>query len=247
MMHTERQDRRVCGVETRQGQKKLLDRSAIRSTLSNSWSSRLLTGFDAPILQAMYLDSHARPRLLQAMHADAAVGRPGLIVEPTWASSTTSSSSFRRSRSRRSQQPQALKQVARLDAEVPRLLPGVDRSVGGYRGLIAAQCLPDNEAGRLRGGLLGPLKTLGGPVARSFAGILRARLHLAHPGLRVRQAASGNGKLLWHALGPRRWTSSTATCTSRRSATTSTPSSWMPAAGDDPRYRRSRRQGQRSR
>ena len=29
---------------------------------------------------------------------------------------------------------------------MPRLLPGVDRSVGGYEGLMAAQqCLPNNE------------------------------------------------------------------------------------------------------
>ena len=118
-------------------------------------TSKLLTGFDAPILQVMYLDKPMKDHnLLQAIcRTNRTFGQEkthGLIVDyigifddvaraldfdekaVQQVVSATSTSCARRCR------VQMQKCLA--------FFPGVDRTVGGYEGLMAAQqCLPNNE------------------------------------------------------------------------------------------------------
>jgi type I restriction enzyme, R subunit len=81
--------------------------------------------------------------------------------------------------------------------------PGVDRSVGGYEGLLAAQqCLPNNE---LRDKFAAEYCVLGniwealspdpmlGPYEKDYRWLTQVYESVKPP--------SGNGKLLWHALG----------------------------------------------
>lgn len=116
-------------------------------------TSRLLTGFDAPILQAMYLDKPMKDHnLLQAI---CRTNRPyqgkshGLIVDYLGIFDDVAKSlNF---------DEHAVRQVISNIEELKRQLPeamaacldffmGVDRTVGGYEGLIAAQeRLPDNQ------------------------------------------------------------------------------------------------------
>jgi type I restriction enzyme R subunit len=116
-------------------------------------TSKLLTGFDAPILQVMYLDKPMRDHnLLQAI---CRTNRPyakkthGLIVDYIGIFDDVAQAlDF---------DEKAVQQViSNLDdvkKELPKqvaaclvFFPGVDRTVGGYEGLIAAQdCLPNNE------------------------------------------------------------------------------------------------------
>ena len=86
---------------------------------------------------------------------------------------------------------------------MPRLLPGVDRSVGGYEGLIAAQeCLPDNEKRDAFAADFSALSRLWealspDPLLESY-GPDYIWLTQVYESVKP---ASGNGKLLWHALG----------------------------------------------
>ncbi|MFO7873900.1 MAG: hypothetical protein R6U62_05410 [Bacteroidales bacterium] len=81
--------------------------------------------------------------------------------------------------------------------------PGVNRTVGGYEGLIAAQdCLPDNETrDKFASGYsvlsrlweaLSPNSCLG-PYEKDYKWLTQVYESVKPP--------SGNGKLLWHALG----------------------------------------------
>jgi type I restriction enzyme, R subunit len=89
------------------------------------------------------------------------------------------------------------------DAEVPGLLPGVDRTVGGYEGLIAAQqCLPNNETRRqVRRRIQRAGQDLGGAVARSVLSPYEKDYRWLTQVYESVKPSSGNGKLLWHALG----------------------------------------------
>src|SRR5690606_29510662 len=117
-------------------------------------TSKLLTGFDAPILQTMYLDKPLRDHtLLQAIcrtnrpYSDAKAH--GLIVDYLGIFDDVAQAlSFDESGVQR-----AVKNISELESQVPRLLgkcldyfEGVDRALEGYEGLIAAQeCVPTNE------------------------------------------------------------------------------------------------------
>ncbi|TVR13441.1 MAG: type I restriction endonuclease subunit R [Planctomycetota bacterium] len=173
-------------------------------------TSKLLTGFDAPILQVMYLDKPMKDHnLLQAICRTNRVypsKTHGLIVDYLGIFDDVATAlDF--------DEKLVQKVITNLDGlkkELPGLIakclaffPGVDRSVGGYEGLIAAQdCLPNNESRDA--------------FAAEFS--LLARLWEAlspDPCLNAFEAdykwlvavyesvkpASGNGKLLWHALG----------------------------------------------
>lgn len=117
-------------------------------------TAKLLTGFDAPILQAMYLDKPMRDHtLLQAItRTNRTYGDKkshGLIVDYLGVFDDVAKSlefdeeGFR----------QVVSDIVSLKAKLPEAMqkclayfPGVDRSVSGYEGLIAAQeCLPNNE------------------------------------------------------------------------------------------------------
>ena len=117
-------------------------------------TSKLLTGFDAPILQTMYLDKPLRDHsLLQAI---CRTNRPygqqkshGLIVDYLGIFDDVAQAlKFDEEGVRK-----AVSNIAELAAVLPATVQkcleyfaGVDRSLTGYEGLIAAQdCLPTNE------------------------------------------------------------------------------------------------------
>jgi len=173
-------------------------------------TSKLLTGFDAPILQAMYLDKPIKDHnLLQAICRTNRVysGKThGLIVDYLGIFDDVATAlNF--------DEKAVQKVITNLD-DLKKELPGqitkclsffphVDRTVGGYEGLIAAQdCLPDNETRD--------------KFAAEFSVLSRLWEALSpDPSLRPYEAdykwlsqvyesvkpPSGSGKLLWHALG----------------------------------------------
>jgi hypothetical protein len=109
-------------------------------------TARLLTGFDAPILQAMYLDKPMKEHnLLQAI---CRTNRPypgkthGLIVDYIGIFDDVARSLNFDEKSVQ----HVITNLDRLKADLPGALaqclsyfPGLDRSIGGYEGLIAAQ------------------------------------------------------------------------------------------------------------
>ena len=117
-------------------------------------TSKLLTGFDAPILQVMYLDKPMKDHnLLQAIcRTNRTFGQKkthGLIVDYIGIFDDVARAlDF---------DEKAVQQVVSNIEELRKTLPaqvakclaffaGVDRTVGGYEGLSAAQqCLPNNE------------------------------------------------------------------------------------------------------
>ena len=173
-------------------------------------TSKLLTGFDAPILQAMYLDKPMKDHsLLQAI---CRTNRPypgkthGLIVDYLGIFDDVATAlDF--------DETAVQKVITNLDGlkkELPGVVtkclaffPAVDRTVGGYEGLIAAQdCLPDNVTrdtfateysvlSRLWEAL-SPDSSLG-PYEKDYKWLTQVYDSVKPP--------SGNGKLLWHSLG----------------------------------------------
>lgn len=174
-------------------------------------TSKLLTGFDAPILQAMYLDKPMKDHnLLQAIcRTNRTYGQEkthGLIVDYIGIFDDVARAlDF---------DEKAVQQVITNLDELKKALPlrmqkciayfkGVDRTVGGYEGLSAAQqCLPNNETrdrfaedysvlGRIWEAL-SPDPVLG-PWQQDYKWLTQVYESVRPP--------SGNGKLLWHALG----------------------------------------------
>jgi type I restriction enzyme R subunit len=174
-------------------------------------TSKLLTGFDAPILQVMYLDKPMKDHnLLQAIcRTNRTFGQEkthGLIVDYIGIFDDVAQAlDF---------DEKAVQQVVSnidelreaLPAQVQRCLTffaGVDRTVGGYEGLSAAQqCLPNNETrdqfaaeycvlGRIWEAL-SPDPCLS-PYQSDYKWLTQVYESVKPP--------SGNGKLLWHALG----------------------------------------------
>ncbi|MBP6782156.1 MAG: HsdR family type I site-specific deoxyribonuclease [Verrucomicrobiales bacterium] len=174
-------------------------------------TSKLLTGFDAPILQAMYLDKPMRDHnLLQAIcRVNRTYGQMkthGLIVDYIGIFDDVAQAlDF---------DEKAVQQVVSnidelrkaLPVQVQKCLaffPGVDRSVGGYEGLMEAQqCLPDNAT---RDKFAGEYSVLGtiwealspdpclGAYAPDYKWLTQVYESV--------KPVSGNGKLLWHRLG----------------------------------------------
>lgn len=173
-------------------------------------TSKLLTGFDAPILQVMYLDKPMKDHnLLQAICRTNRVypGKThGLIVDYLGIFDDVATAlDF--------DEKAVQKVITNLD-ELKRDLPGqmvkcvsffpgVDRAVGGYEGLIAAQdCLPDNETRDKFAAEYSMLSRLWealspdpclGPYEKGYKWLTQVYESVKPP--------SGNGKLLWHALG----------------------------------------------
>jgi type I restriction enzyme R subunit len=173
-------------------------------------TAKLLTGFDAPNLQCMYLDKPLRDHTL--LQAICRTNRPapskthGLIVDYLGIFDDVA---------------QALafddETITKVVANIAELLdelgpamdkclawfPGVDRSVAGWEGLLAAQqCLPDNEKRdafaldftqlAIIWEALSPDPALT-PHEKDYRWLVQVYESLKPP--------SGNGKLLWHALG----------------------------------------------
>ena len=200
-------------VRDKDAEEKLLDRfrdpaDPLRFVIV---TSKLLTGFDAPVLQVMYLDKPMKDHnLLQAIcRTNRTLGQEkthGLIVDYIGIFDDVARAlDF---------DEKAVQQVVSNIDELRKALPvqmqkctaffpGVDRSVGGYEGLMAAQqCLPNNE---VRDKFAAEYSVLGtiwealspdpclGPYEKDYRWLTQVYESVKPP--------SGNGKLLWHALG----------------------------------------------
>ena len=173
-------------------------------------TSKLLTGFDAPILQVMYLDKPMKDHsLLQAICRTNRVypGKThGLIVDYRGIFDDVATAlDF--------DETAVQKVITNLD-ELKKELPGqmvkclaffpnVDRTVGGYEGLIAAQdCLPDNETRDKFTAEYSVFSRLWealspDPCLGSYETDYKWLTHVYESV----KPPSGNCKLLWHALG----------------------------------------------
>src|SRR5439155_19496854 len=174
-------------------------------------TSKLLTGFDAPSVHVMYLDKSMKDHnLLQAIcRTNRTCGQEkthGLIVDYIGIFDDVAQAlDF---------DEKAVQQVVSNIDELRQALPvqvqkclaffaGVDRTVGGYEGLMAAQqCLPNNE---VRDKFAAEYCMLG-----TMWEALSPDPVLSHYGKDYRwltqvyesvKPPSGQGKLLWHALG----------------------------------------------
>jgi len=174
-------------------------------------TAKLLTGFDAPILQAMYLDKPMRDHtLLQAItRTNRTYGDKkthGLIVDYLGVFDEVARSlAFDEEGFRR-----VVSDIAALKAQMPAAVQqclayfaGVDRALTGYEGLLAAQaCLP-NDA--VRDAYAADYSALGklwealspDPSLAEYEGDYR---WLSQVYVSV-QPTSGTGALLWHTLG----------------------------------------------
>ena len=117
-------------------------------------TSKLLTGFDAPVLQAMYLDKPMKDHtLLQAICRTNRVYNQektyGLIVDYIGIFDDVAKALFFDSES----VEKVITNIEKVKAKVPEMVaaciaffPGVDRTRDDWEGLVAAQdCLPDDE------------------------------------------------------------------------------------------------------
>lgn len=176
-------------------------------------TSKLLTGFDAPILQAMYLDKPLRDHTL--LQAICRTNRPygeakthGLIVDYLGVFDDVAQAI-------QFDEVGFAKVVANINELVDKLpaavqtslayFPSVDRTVLGYEGLIAAQdCLPNNDARDRFAADFSYVARLWeaispDPVLSQYETDYR---WLAQVYESVKPS-NGTGKLLWHALGPK--------------------------------------------
>jgi type I restriction enzyme R subunit len=174
-------------------------------------TSKLLTGFDAPILQTMYLDKPLRDHTL--LQAICRTNRPygeqkthGLIVDYLGIFDDVAQAlKFDEEGVQK-----AVSNIAELVNALPTALQkclayfaGVDRSLTGYEGLIAAQeCIPNND---LRDAFAAEFSVLAriwealspDPVLTQYESDYRW-LAQVYESLKP---SSGTGRLLWHRLG----------------------------------------------
>ncbi|MGD0005291.1 MAG: HsdR family type I site-specific deoxyribonuclease, partial [Anaerolineaceae bacterium] len=173
-------------------------------------TSRLLTGFDAPILQVMYLDKPMKEHnLLQGI---CRVNRPfpgkdfGLIVDYIGVFDDVA----RTLAFDEANMQQVITNMQALHVQLPQAMqtclayfPNVDRTLSGWEGLVAAQaCLPDNE---IRDKFAGDFSVLAqlweaispDPMLSAYEDDYRW-LGQVYESVKP---PSGSGRLLWHALG----------------------------------------------
>jgi type I restriction enzyme R subunit len=176
-------------------------------------TSKLLTGFDAPILQAMYLDKPLRDHTL--LQAICRTNRPygeakthGLIVDYLGVFDDVA----RAIQFDEEGITRVVKNIIELFGRLPEAVqkclayfPGVDRTVTGYEGLMAAQaCLPNNDVRDHYAADYSYLARLWeaispDPVLSAHETDYRWLTHVYES---VRPS-TGTGRLLWHALGPK--------------------------------------------
>jgi type I restriction enzyme, R subunit len=174
-------------------------------------TNKLLTGFDAPIVQAMYLDKPMKDHnLLQAIcRTNRTFGQDkthGLIVDYIGIFDDVAQALDFDEKAVQ----QVVSNISELQNALPEqvrkclaFFPGVDRSVGGYEGLMAAQqCLPNNDT---RDRFAAEYSVLGtiwealspdpvlSPHQSDYRWLTQVYESVKPP--------SGNGKLIWHALG----------------------------------------------
>jgi len=198
---------------TRDQEEKLLDRyrDAKDPLKILIVTAKLLTGFDAPILQAMYLDKPLKTHtLLQAIcRTNRTYGNTkthGLVVDYLGIFDDVAQAldfdeqGFQ----------QVISGINTLKNELPGAVqkclayfPGVDRNLSGYEGLIAGQdCLPNND---VRDNFAADYSKLAklweaispDPILINYQTDYK---WLSQVYISV-QPTTGMGKLLWHALG----------------------------------------------
>ena len=174
-------------------------------------TSKLLTGFDAPILQAMYLDKPLRDHTL--LQAICRTNRPygeskthGLIVDYLGVFDDVAQAiQFDEEGITR-----VVANINELKAKLPEAMQkclayfaGVDLTVTGYEGLIAAQnCLPNNDTRDRFAADYSYLSRLWeaispDPVLSPYEADYRW-LSQIYDSVKP---SSGSGRLIWHALG----------------------------------------------
>jgi type I restriction enzyme R subunit len=174
-------------------------------------TSKLLTGFDAPILQAMYLDKPLRDHTL--LQAICRVNRTysdhkthGLIVDYLGVFDDVA-------KALEFDEKGILNVVSNIQ-ELKNALPeavqkclafflGVDRAIEGYEGLIAAQqCLPNNETRDNFGAEFSLLHKLWEAISPDpVLGLFEKDYKWLSQVYNSVQPSSGHGKLIWHSLG----------------------------------------------
>ena len=174
-------------------------------------TAKLLTGFDAPILQAMYLDKPLRDHTL--LQAICRVNRTyseqkthGLIVDYLGIFDDVAAALEFDDQSVK----QVISNIQELKDKLPEAMqkclaffPGIDRTQQGYEGLIAAQqCLPNNT---VRDNFAAEYSVLNkiwealspdtvlGPFTKDYKWLSQVYQSV--------QPSSGHGKLIWHSLG----------------------------------------------
>ena len=176
-------------------------------------TSKLLTGFDAPILQCMYLDKPLRDHtLLQAIcRANRPYGEAkthGLIVDYLGVFDDVAQAiQFDEEGITR-----VVTNIAELKAKLPQAMQkcltyfeGVDRKLTGYEGLIAAQdCLPNNAVRDAFAGDHSYLSRLWEAISPDpVLGAHETDYRWMTQVYESVKPSTGTGKLLWHALGPK--------------------------------------------
>jgi type I restriction enzyme R subunit len=176
-------------------------------------TSKLLTGFDAPILQTMYLDKPMRDHTL--LQAICRTNRPygelkthGLVVDYLGVFDDVAQAiQFDEEGITR-----VVTDIAELVNKLPEAMQicltrfaGVDRKLTGYEGLIAAQsCLPNNDARDSFATDYSYLARLWeaispDPVLSQYETDYRW-LSQVYESVKP---STGDGRLLWHVMGPK--------------------------------------------
>ncbi len=174
-------------------------------------TAKLLTGFDAPILQVMYLDKPLRDHtLLQAIcrvnRTFSELKTHGLIVDYLGIFDDVAKALEFDDKSMLA----VVSNIQELKDKFPEAMQkclaffaGVDRTIDGYEGLIAAQqCLPNNEVRdnfAAEYSLLGKLWEAISPD--TFLGQYEKDYKWLSQVYQSVQPSSGHGKLIWHSLG----------------------------------------------
>ena len=174
-------------------------------------TSKLLTGFDAPVLQVMYLDKPMKDHnLLQAIcRTNRTFGQEkthGLIVDYIGIFDDVARALDFDEKAVQ----QVISNIDDLRKTLPvqvqsclAFFPGVDRTVGGYEGLMAAQqCLPNNDVRDKFAAEYSVLQQIWealspDPVLSPYSKEYRWLTQVYESV----KPSSGNGRLLWHALG----------------------------------------------
>jgi type I restriction enzyme R subunit len=174
-------------------------------------TSKLLTGFDAPILQAMYLDKPLRDHTL--LQAICRVNRTyseqkthGLIVDYLGIFDDVAKALEFDDKSVTAVVSNIQELKDRLPEAMQKCLAffaGVDRTVDGYEGLIAAQqCLPNNEVRDNFAAEYSLLNKLWEAISPDpILGEHERDYKWLSQVYQSVQPSSGHGKLIWHSLG----------------------------------------------
>lgn len=174
-------------------------------------TSKLLTGFNAPILQAMYLDKPMRDHTL--LQAITRTNRPygaekthGLIVDYLGVFDDVAEAiQFDEEGITR-----VISNINELLGKLPgaiqkclEFFPSVDRTIEGYEGLIAAQeCLPNNNVRDRFAEDYSYLHRLWEAISPDpMLGMYETDYRWITQVYESVKPSTGTGKLLWHALG----------------------------------------------